>query len=91
MLNRKVDCTCQGGQAEDFLCTVVKSKGQRGLDDRGGPPLALRAGNMQPHFSARRQGVFYHAYPVRMHTSRTDPTDHNDTKGAVTVPPVNQV
>lgn len=23
--------------------------------------------------------------------SRTDPTDHNDTKGAVTVPPVNQV
>lgn len=86
-----MNCTCQGRRAEDSLFTVVKSKGQKGLDDRGKHPSALKAENTQPHFSAEQHGGFYHSYPVCVHTSRTDPTDHNDTKGAVTVPPVNQV
>lgn len=68
----------------------VKNEGQKGLDGQGGLLLAFRDGKTQPHFSGRCQGVFYHAHPVCMHTRRADLTDQNDTKGAVTVPPVNQ-
>lgn len=70
---------------------VAKIKGQKQPDDQGGSPLAFRDGKAQPQLLARCQSVFYHAYSVHMHTSRTDPTDQNNTKGAVTVPPVNQV
>lgn len=63
MLNQKADCTSQGGQAENSLFMVVKSKGQKGLSDQEGSPPALRAGSTQPHFSARHQGVFLSCTP----------------------------
>lgn len=53
-----------------FPVHEAKSKGQKWPDDQGGSPLAFRAGNTQPQFLARHQGVFLsyrlcaHAYQL---------------------------
>jgi len=53
-----------------FPVHEAKSKGQKWPDDQGGSPLACRAGNTQPQFLARHQGVFLsyilcaHAYQL---------------------------
>lgn len=91
MLSRKVDCTCQRGWAEDFLCTVVESKGQKGLSDREGLPYHYE---LEVHSYIFQQDirVFFimHTLCACIPAALTRQTI-TTLKGAVTIPPVNQV